>query len=103
MSAYTLPEEILVSRMKAGETQAYKVFFWEYCEFVNTLTHTLLPKGEDAQTVTYAIMGEVWTRRNRSEFKAPLRSFLYREVYRKCQPFLEQKKPRSLVDRLFWR
>ena len=101
IDAGDLPEDVLVSLMKAGETRAYKYFFWEFCDYVNLLSHSLLPsQAEDAAAVTQQIMQEVWTKRNTSWLKAPLRPFLYQEVYRKCQPYLDQKK-RPLIARLF--
>ena len=96
-----MPEDVLVSLMKAGETKAYKYFFWEYCDYVNILTHSLLPGEEQAQVVMQEIMREVWTRRKSSWLKAPLKPLLYREVYRKCRPYLQGQRSSSLLGRLF--
>ena len=97
-----MPEDVLVALLKAGETKAYKFFFWEYCDYVNLLAHTLLPSQEDARGVMQEIMREVWLRRKTSWLKAPLKPFLYREVYRKCRPyFTDNKKPTSFFGRLF--
>ena len=95
-----LPEEVLVSLVKAGETKAYKYFFWEYCDYINLLTHSLLPNEENARQVMQEIMQEVWTKRKKSYLRTPLKPFLYQEVYRKCRPYLEEKK-RPLLARLF--
>jgi RNA polymerase sigma-70 factor (ECF subfamily) len=97
-----MPEEVLISRMRAGETQAYRYFFWEYCDFINLLTHSLLENREDARSVMLEIMGDVWVHRNNPRLKAPIKSFLYQEVFRKCQPYLGYvPKERSLLERLF--
>lgn len=96
-----MPEDVLVSLMKAGETKAYKYFFWEYCDYVNLLTHSLLANQDDARAVMQEIMQDVWTRRKSAYLKAPLKPFLYREVYRKCLPYLGKKKRLSLLSRLF--
>ncbi|TDX00823.1 RNA polymerase sigma factor [Dinghuibacter silviterrae] len=96
-----VPEDTLISLMKAGETKAYRYFFWEYADYVNTLAHSLLSNPEDAQVVMQQIMRDVWTKRKTSWLKAPLKPFLYREVYRQCQPFLEGKRRASLLGRLF--
>ncbi len=94
-------EEVLVSRLRAGETQAYKHFFWEYCDFINLLTHSLLESQEDARRVVQEVMSDVWTHRQSHRLRAPLKLFLYQEVYRKCQPYIGVKKPRSLLTKLF--
>jgi DNA-directed RNA polymerase specialized sigma24 family protein len=96
-----MPEDVLVSRIRAGETQAYKYFFWEYCDYINMLTHTLLERQEDAQAVVHAVMQEVWIQRKSPRLKAPLKSYLYQEVYRQSQPYLSGKKERSLMGKLF--
>jgi RNA polymerase sigma-70 factor (ECF subfamily) len=96
-----IPEEILISRMRAGETQAYRYFFWEYCDFINLLTHSLLESQEDAKAVMLEVMGDVWVHRNSPRLKTPIKPFLYQEVYRKCRPYLGVKKERSLLGKLF--
>lgn len=98
-----IPEEILISRMRAGETQAYRYFYWEYCDFINLLTHSLLESQEEARAVMLEVMGDVWIHRNSPRLKAPIKPFLYQEVYRKCRPYLgiEDRKEPSLLERLF--
>jgi DNA-directed RNA polymerase specialized sigma24 family protein len=101
LDAADVPEDMLISLMKAGETKAYRYFFWEYADYVNMLTHSLLASPEDAQSVVQQIMRDVWTKRKTSWLKAPLKPFLYREVYRQCQPFLRGTKRPSRFARLF--
>lgn len=96
-----MPDDMIVSLMKAGETKAYRYFFWEYCDFVNLLAHSLLSSPDDAQAVMQQIMRDAWTKRKTSWLKTPLKPFLYREVYRQCQPYLQDKKRSSLFNRLF--
>lgn len=93
-------EDALITRMRAGETQAYRHFFWEYCDFINLLTHSLLEDREDAKTVMLQVMSDVWVNRNSTRFKPPIKPFLYQEVYRKCRPYLAMNRGRSLMRRL---
>jgi RNA polymerase sigma-70 factor, ECF subfamily len=96
-----MPEELLISRLKAGETQAYKYFFWEYCDYINVLSHSLLNSHEDANTVMREVLHDVWVKRKKTKLRAPLRTFLYQEVYHKSLPYLEAKKNQSFLGRLF--
>jgi hypothetical protein len=98
-----MPEDVLISRIKAGETQAYKYFFWEYCDYIHLLSRALLDGRGDGETkaVVRAVMQEVWNQRKTGRLKAPLKTYLYQEVYRQSQPYLDHKKEKSLF-RKFW-
>jgi len=98
-----MSEDVLISRMKADETEAYKYFFWEYCDYINLLTCSLLENQEDAKTVMRQVMRDVWTKRHDDWLKLPLKPFLYQEVYRRCVPYMGGEKRRSLLHKLFRR
>lgn len=96
-----MPEEVLISRIRAGETQAYKYFFWEYCDYIHLLSRALLDGRGDGETkaVVRAVMCEVWNQRKSGRLKAPLKTFLYQEVYRQSQPYLDSKKEKSVFKK----
>ena len=96
-----ISEEVLLTRLRADQTEAYKYFFWEYCDYINRLTFSLVDDKEDARTVMLGIMSDVWANRHIDWLQLPLKPFLYQEVYRRSLPYLNEKKKSLLARHTF--
>ncbi|MCB9232714.1 MAG: RNA polymerase sigma factor [Bacteroidia bacterium] len=87
-----MEEELLISKLKAGDQATFRAFFLEYQTMVYNVCLGFVPKVEDAEDLTQEVFFEVF--RSIANFKgdAKLSTWLYRIAVTKSLELLRSRK-----------
>ncbi|QAA82050.1 RNA polymerase sigma-70 factor [Aequorivita sp. H23M31] len=93
--------ERLLTQIKQGDQQAFKVFFDRHYPSLCTYLRSFTPDMDSAQELAQAAFVDFWNKRNEIEIRTSLKSYLYRMGYNLFLNGLRKKKKQaSLLEEL---